>query len=126
MKSIRFENAPNIKAHYSPAVIAPKGETMYISGQLPINPITREFNKGDIREQTLIALENMEKLVVHAGGSKKDIVKTTCFITDIEHWDIVDDVYSEFFGEHKPSRSIITVKEIHFGFLVEIEGIAII
>jgi 2-iminobutanoate/2-iminopropanoate deaminase len=114
----------NIKPHYSPSMR--RGDTLYVSGQLPIDPLTGVHCRGDIRQQTRKALENLLRQTTLAGGSMSDIVKTTAFITAIDHWDDVNSVYAEFFGELRPSRSIVAVKELHFGFLVEIEGVAVL
>ncbi len=126
MKAVLFEGAPQTPAHYVPGVIAPKGDTLYISGQLPLNPVTRAFCQGDITEQTLKALENLETIVKNAGGTKESIVRTTAYITTMEHWNPVNDAYATFFGDLKPARTIVCTPEIHFGLLVEIDGIAIV
>lgn len=126
MKQLNFEGAPQINAHYSPAVVANEGKTVYISGQLPINPVTREKSTGDIKAQTTIALNNIEKILQTAGGNRKNIVRTTAYIDNILNWDAVNKAYTEYFGEQKPARTIVSVREIHFGMLVEIEAIAVI
>lgn len=124
MKELVFENAKKINAHYSPAVMTTDGKTIYVSGQLPIDPVTREMCTGDIREQTREALKNVETIIAQAGAGKDDIVRTTAYIDSIENWDAVNDIYAEFFGDRKPSRTIVCVKEIHFGLKVEIDAIA--
>lgn len=124
MKYCNHEGAPQTPAHYSAAVR--EGNTLYISGQLPLDPVTRKHCEGGIREQTLQALRNLEALVVQEGGSRGDILRTTAYIAHMDDWGAVNDVYREFFGDHKPARTIAAVPEIHFGFLVEIDGIAVI
>ena len=124
MKYCNHEGAPQTPAHYSAAVR--EGDRLYISGQLPLDPVSRKFCEGDIREQTLQALHNLEALVVQEGGTRNDILRTTAYITDMNNWGAVNDVYRAFFGDHKPARTIAAVPEIHFGFLVEIDGIAVI
>ena len=116
MKYINHHNAPQTPAHYSAAVR--DGNTL--------DPVTREHCQGGVREQTLQALKNLEALVLQEGGSRNDILRTTAYISDMNNWGAVNDVYREFFGEHKPARTIAAVPEIHFGFLVEIDGIAAI
>lgn len=124
MKELVFENAKKINAHYSPAVMTTDGKTIYVSGQLPIDPVTREMCTGDIREQTREALKNVETIIAQAGAGKDDIIRTTAYIDSIENWDAVNDIYAEFFGDRKPSRTIVCVKEIHFGLKVEIDAVA--
>ena len=124
MTYINHHGAPQTPAHYSAAVR--EGNTMYISGQLPLDPVTREYCTGGIREQTLQALTNLETLVRQEGGDRNDVVRTTAYIADMKYWGEVNDVYREFFGDHKPARTIAAVPEIHFGFLVEIDGVAVI
>lgn len=124
MKYCNHEGAPQTPAHYSAAVR--EGNTLYISGQLPLDPVTRKHCEGGIREQTLQALCNLEALVVQEGGSRGDILRTTAYIAHMDDWGAVNEVYREFFGDHKPARTIAAVPEIHFGFLVEIDGIAVI
>ncbi len=126
MKPLTFEHAPANPAHYAPAVVAQKGETVYISGQLPIDPVSRVHSTGDIVTQTLAALSNMEAIVKVAGGTKESIVRTTAYITTMEHWAPVNQAYADFFGHHKPARTIVAVPEIHFGLLVEIDGVAVV
>lgn len=124
MKYVNHHGAPQTPAHYSAAVR--EGNTLYISGQLPLDPVSRKHCEGGIREQTLQALHNLEALVVQEGGSRNDILRTTAYVANMSDWGAVNDVYREFFGEHKPARTIAAVPEIHFGFLVEIDGIAVL
>lgn len=111
-----------IPPHYSPCVKL--GNLVFTSGQLPL--LNREPKEApeDIAEQTLLCLQKIEKLIAEYGLTKKDIIKTTAFISDIADWGAVNQVYADFFGTHKPARSIIPVKQLNFGCKVEIEGIA--
>lgn len=108
-------------SHYSAAVR--EGNTLYISGQLPLDPVTRQACRGDAREQTLQALKNIQSLAQQEFGKAGKVVRTTAYIAGMELWDEVNAAYAEFFGNAKPARSIVGVSEIHFGFLVEIEAI---
>lgn len=114
----RGSNGP----HYSPAIRA--GDMLYISGQLPIDPVTRQKSGDTVREQTLAALNNVRKLVNQEFGEDGVILKTTAYISDIAYWGEVNSAYAEFFGSFRPARSIIAVSDIHFGYFVEIEAIA--
>lgn len=122
MKEIYFEGAPKISAHYCPALLS--GNTLYISGQLPLNPVTRVFVQGGAKQQALQCLKNIEKLLTQLGQTKNNIVKTTAYISDISLWDEVNEAYIEFFGNFKSTRTIVAVSSLHFGALCEIEAIA--
>ena len=124
MTYINHHGAPATPAHYSAAVR--EGNTLYISGQLPLDPVTRQYCEGGIREQALQALTNLETLIRQEGGDRNSVLRTTAYISDMKYWGEVNDVYREFFGAHKPARTIVAVPEIHFGFLVEIDGVAVI
>ena len=124
MKELNHHGAPPTPAHYSAAVR--DGDHLYISGQLPLNPMTREHCTGGVREQTLQALTNLEALIKQEGGDRRSVLRTTAYIAHMDDWGAVNDVYREFFGDHKPARTIVAVPEIHFGFLVEIDGIAVL
>ena len=124
MKEINHHGAPPTPAHYSAAVR--DGNHLYISGQLPLDPVTRKHCEGGIREQTLQALSNLEALIKQEGGDRNHVLRTTAYIANMDDWGAVNEVYREFFGDHKPARTIAAVPEIHFGFLIEIDGIAVI
>jgi 2-iminobutanoate/2-iminopropanoate deaminase len=124
MKSI-FE-VGNLKSngHYALATI--HNDTVYVSGQFSIDPVTQEKKFGTIEEETLQALQNIEYILQEVGSQKNQILRMTLYIPDIHLWDRVDRVYKEFFGDHKPARSVVPTNELHFGFKIEIEGIAYI
>ena len=124
MKELVFEHAKATNAHYSPAVVTTDEKTVYVSGQLPIDPVTREMCTGDIREQTRKALKNVEAILAQTGGSRENIVRTTAYIDSIDNWDAVNEMYAAFFGERKPARTIVCVHEIHFGAKIEIDAVA--
>lgn len=116
----------NIKSngHYALATI--HNNTVYVSGQFSVDSETGEKKFGTIEEETLRALENAEKIVEAAGSKKEQILRMTLYIPDVKLWDKVDAVYKEFFGDHKPSRTVVPTNELHFGFKIEIEAIAYI
>ena len=124
MKEINHHGAPPTPAHYSAAIR--EGDWIYISGQLPLDPVTRKYCEGGIREQTMQALHNLEALLKQEGGDRNNVVRTTAYVASMDDWGAVNDVYREFFGDHKPARTIVAVPEVHFGFLVEIDGVAVI
>lgn len=122
MERILVPGALPPKGHYSPAVR--DGDHIYVSGQLPIDQVTGEHCSGTIKEQARLALDNFNNVLKAAGAQKSDVVKMVVFITDIALWDEVNEIYSEFFGDHYPARSIVPTGPLHYGFKIEIEGIA--
>lgn len=122
MQSILTDKAPTPGGHYSQAIV--HGDLVFVAGQLAITPAGDRLT-GPIEQQTLQALLNLRAILEAAGSDINHVLKTTVFIADIELWGKVNTVYSEFFGDHRPARSIVPTKELHFGFLIEIEAIAV-
>lgn len=116
----------NIKSngHYALATI--HDNTVYVSGQFSVDAETGKRKFGTIEEETLRALQNVEKIVEAAGSKKEQILRMTLYIPDVKLWDKVDKVYKEFFGEHKPARTVVPTNELHYGFKIEIDAIAFI
>lgn len=110
------------KGHYSPAII--HNDTIYVSGQFSIDPQTGEQIFGSVEEETNQVLHNIELILKEVGSDRNKVLKTTVYIPDIQLWIKVNDIYAAFFGGHKPARTIIVTKEIHFGFQIEIDAIA--
>ena len=99
---------------------------IYIAGQLPIDPATGEKKLGSIEEQTEQVLANLRAIVEAAGGDLSRVLKTTVYVSDIELWGKVNEIYARTFGEHRPARAVVPVKDLHYGFKIEIEAIAAI
>lgn len=118
------KEAPVPAGHYSQAIVS--NNMVFISGQLPIVPSTGEKLTGHIEEQTLQVLKNIRTIAEASGSDIARIVKVTVYISDMELWGEVNKVYSAFFGEHKPARAIVPVKELHYGCKIEMEAIAVI
>ncbi len=110
------------KGHYSPGVIS-RG-MLYISGQLSIDPDTREVCKGDIRDHARLALDNVDRVLREAHCSRSDVVFCRVYTPDVKYWNPINEVYAEFFGDHKPGRVVVSTTQLHFGCLVEIEALA--
>ena len=108
--------------HYSPGVIS--HGTLYISGQLPIDPATGKIAEGGAAAQTRAALENVERILLAAGVKKENVVLCRVYIPDVSLWDEVNAAYAEYFGEHRPARVMVPTTALHHGALVEIEAIA--
>ncbi len=110
------------KGHYSPGVIS-RG-MLYVSGQLSIDPDTREVAHGDIFDHTRLALSNVDRVLQAAGTTRDRVVFCRIYTPDVKYWNAINQVYAEFFGEHKPGRVIVSTTDLHFGCLVEIEAVA--
>ena len=119
---IATENAPKAVAAYSQAV--EMNGTLFISGQVPLDPATGKLVDGGIEEQTLQVMKNIGAILEAAGYSYSDVVKSTCFLSDIANFKAMNDVYAQFYTENKPARSTFAVKDLPLGALVEIETIA--
>ncbi len=124
LRFLSTEKAPSAVGPYSQGV---KSENIiYSSGQLPIDPETGELSKGNIQKETRLCLENV-KAVLEAGHANiENIVKVTVFVTDMNDFSEINEVYAEFFGDHKPARSLVQVAALPKGADIEIEAIAII
>ena len=122
IRTFKTDNAPAPGGHYSQAVI--HNNTIYLSGQLPVNPFTGEKVTGDIEIQTRQVLENIRVILKDAGSDLSRVIKATVYISDISLWGKVNEVYSGFFGSHKPARSVVPTRDLHYGLLVEMEVIA--
>ena len=123
MHSISTDNALKPSGHYSQAII--HNGLIYTSGQLAFDAETGEKKGASIAEETHHVLKNLELILKEAGSSKEKVIKTTLYISDVALWGQVDRVYADFFGNHKPARSVVpTHGKLHFGFNIEIEAIA--
>ena len=122
MKRVVTINAPQPAGHYSQGMVY--NDIVYISGQLPIVPETGEKILGPIEEQTAQVMKNLSAILNAARSDLNRVIKTTVYISDISLWDKVDAVYKEFFGKHRPARAVVPVRELHYGFQIEIEAIA--
>lgn len=121
---VSTKKAPEAIGPYSQGVKA--GNIVYTSGQLPIDPKTNELITGDIKRETKQSMENVIAILNEAGASLKDVVKVTIFVKDMNNFAQVNEVYGEYFKEHKPARSCVEVAKLPKDGDLEIEAIAII
>ena len=122
MKVINTNKAPKAIGPYSQAIEA--NGLVITSGQLPIDPSTGEFAPGGIKEQTRQSLTNAKAILEEAGISMANVMKTTVFLSDMNNFAAMNEVYAEFFSEPFPARSAIAVKTLPKNALVEVECIA--
>lgn len=115
--------APAAIGPYSQAIQA--GDTVYVSGQLPIDPATGQFAEGDIRDLTRQSLLNVQHILESVGLSMAHVVKTTVFLADMNDFAGMNEVYAEFFAAPFPARSAVAVKTLPKGASVEIECVAV-
>ena len=121
-KIINTANAPAAIGPYSQAVEINK--TLYISGQISIDPKTGKMVEGDIKVQTRQVLKNIDAILQAAGYSLVQVVKSTCLLSDMANFKAMNEIYAEFYFEHQPARAAFAVKELPLGALIEIETIA--
>ena len=121
-KIISTDKAPKAIGPYSQAYLC--GNTLYCSGQIAINPETNEFIGGNIEEQTNLILKNIGGLLEAAGFNYNDVVKTTCFLADMNDFAVFNSLYEKAFVS-KPARSCVAAKSLPKGALAEIEVIAV-
>ena len=122
---IHTNSAPAAVGPYSQGIKA--GNTIYVSGQLPINPATGElYSGGDIKEETRISLMNVKAILEQAGASLKDVVKCTVYIKDMNQFALINEMYAEVFKDTKPARVCVEVSRLPKDANVEIDAIAVI
>lgn len=122
MNNIQPPNQPTPKGHYSPGI--EHNGLIYVSGQLPMDLVTREPFAGAIEEQTELALRNVEAVLQAAGSDLNHVLQFTIYVSDIELWGAVNKTYAEIMGDHRPARAVIPVKDLHFDTKIEIQAIA--
>jgi len=114
----------------APAAIGPYSQaveinrTLFVSGQIPINPETGKLVEGDITSQTEQVLKNIEAILNISGYSFGDVVKSTCILSDMANFKAMNEVYARYYTEKQPARAAFAVKELPMGALIEIETIA--
>jgi len=108
--------------HYAPAIV--HAGLVYISGQLPIDPITGAHCTGSIEEQTDQVLRNLDRILLAAGSSRDRVLQTTVYTSNVELWSQINAVYAQYFGDHRPARAVVPTPPLHYGFLIEIAAIA--
>ncbi|HEX5285046.1 MAG TPA: RidA family protein [Bryocella sp.] len=119
---IQVDDAPAPKGAYSQVVRA--GDLLFVSGQGAIDPDTQEFVFGDIRSETKLTLENVERVLIGCGATRKNIVKCGVFLAKAEDFDAMNEVYGAFFFEGAPARTTVQATLVEPGMKVEIDCVA--
>ncbi len=122
-KNIATDKAPKAVGAYSQAVEA--NGTLYISGQLPVNPTTGTVVEGGIKAQTKQVLENTKAILEEAGYSLENVVKSTCLLSNIKNFQDFNEVYASYYTQNPPARAAFAVKDLPLGVMIEIETIAV-
>lgn len=121
MKSISTNKAPKAIGPYSQAIVT--NGTLYVSGQLPVDPKTEELVKDDIEVQTNMSLENLKQVILESGFEFEKVVKTTVYLDNFNDFSKMNKVYQSYFSEPYPARVCFEVAKLPKGALVEIEAI---
>lgn len=118
---ISTDKAPQAIGTYSQAVKA--GNTVYLSGQIPLDPQTMELVEGDMRAQIVRVFDNLSAVATAAGGSLADVAKLNVFLTDLSHFPLVNEVMAEYFSEPYPARAAIGVAALPKSAQVEMDAV---
>jgi 2-iminobutanoate/2-iminopropanoate deaminase len=121
-KFISTPDAPKAIGPYSQAVDA--NGMLFISGQIPIDPGTGKFVEGGITEQTEQVMKNIGAILKAAGFEFRDVVKSTCLLSDMDHFAAMNMVYGKYYPENPPARAAYAVVKLPMGALIEIETVA--
>lgn len=121
---ILTDRAPKPAGHYTQAIIS--GAHVFVSGQLPIRPDGSPLNDVGFEAQARQAIQNMLEIVRAAGSSPQQLVKVTAYIVGIANWPRFNAVYASMLPDARPARSVVPVPELHYGYLVEIDAIAVL
>jgi reactive intermediate/imine deaminase len=121
---IDTDRAPRAIGTYSQAVRV--GDTVYLSGQVPLIPETMELVEGDAEAQIRRVFDNLQAVAVAAGGDLADLVKVNVFLTDLGHFPLVNEVMAEYFDEPYPARAAIGVAALPRGAQVEVDAVMVL
>ncbi|MBN1378771.1 MAG: RidA family protein [Gammaproteobacteria bacterium] len=122
--AIKTDKAPQAIGTYSQAIKS--GNTVYLSGQIPIDPITSELLSGDISVQTNQVFANLAAVAEAAGGSMQDIVKLNIYLTDLAHFPKVNEAMARIFSEPYPARATVGVAALPKGAEIEIDAVMVL
>ncbi len=122
MEKIVTNAAPAPAGHYSQAIR--HNGLVFVSGQLPLDPVSKEVVEGGIEPQMRQVMANISAILEASGSGLDNILKATIYIPDSSYWPEINRVYAECMGDHKPARAVIPCGDLHYGVLLEMEVIA--
>ncbi|EJC83747.1 putative translation initiation inhibitor, yjgF family [Rhizobium leguminosarum bv. trifolii WSM2297] len=122
--TVNTSRAPSPAGHYVQAKLA--GQHLYISGQLPIRPAGEPLADDSFESQAGQAIDNMLAVLKAAGGTPADLVRVTAYIVGVSNWPRFNQVYAGRLGDARPARTVVPVPELHYGYLVEVDAIAVL
>ena len=122
MLAISTDRAPSAVGPYSQAVKT--GDLLFCSGQIGIDPATGKLKGSNISDQTLQVIRNIREVLLAASLDLPDIIKTTVFLSNMDDFPVVNEIYAKEFGQHRPARSTVQVAALPLKALIEIECIA--
>jgi 2-iminobutanoate/2-iminopropanoate deaminase len=123
---IQTDGAPAAIGPYSQAVAVPAGRMVFLSGQIPLDPKTGQLVEGDITAQTERVMKNLEAVLAKAGASFSNVVRCGIFLTDLNDFAKVNEVYARSFPSAPPARATVQVSALPKGSRVEIDAIAVV
>lgn len=122
MRTISTDRAPKAIGPYSQGIAA--SGFLFLSGQVPLDPGTGQLVQGTVQEEVTRVLENLKEVLEAAGSGLQRVVRTTVYLTSLEDFTAMNEVYARYFGEHRPARSTVQVSALPRGARVEIDAIA--
>jgi 2-iminobutanoate/2-iminopropanoate deaminase len=123
-ETVRTDTAPTPIGPYSQAVRA--GDLIFVAGQGCLNPATGQMERGSIESETRQVLENVKAILAAAGASLEQVVKTTCFLADMNDFQAFNKVYAEYFPSEPPARTTIQAGRLPGDIRVEVEAVALV
>jgi 2-iminobutanoate/2-iminopropanoate deaminase len=122
MRTISTDKAPKAIGPYSQGIAA--SGFLFLSGQVPLDPGTGQLVQGTVQEEVTRVLENLKAVLEASGSGLHRVVRTTVYLTNLEEFTAMNEVYARYFGEHRPARSTVQVSALPRGARVEIDAIA--
>lgn len=122
MEIINTPNAPQPNGHYAQATVY--NNTVYTAVQLGIKPEDTNPTPGTVKEQAEQVLKNLQAVLKAAGSDLSSALRIMIYVTDVKHWEEVNEIYTQILGDHKPARGVVPVTQLHLGFDVGMEVIA--
>ena len=124
MDFIATKDAPHAIGPYSQAVRS--GNTLYLSGQIPLDPASGNLIEGDFSTQARRVFDNLKAVLRASGADFHHVVRATVYLTDLGNFQTLNSIYGQYFGDHKPARSTVGVAQLPRGATVEVDLIAVI